>query len=60
MADVALDIRQRDGVFLAAETDGVALRSGARSAADAMHVIFGIVRQIEVEYMTDIRNMQTA
>ena len=44
MPDVLFDVRQRDGVFLAAEADGVALGAGARGAAYAMHVVFRIVR----------------
>jgi len=40
MSDVALDVGQRDGVFLATEADGIALGAGARGAADAMHVVF--------------------
>jgi hypothetical protein len=43
MSDVALDIRQGDGVFLAAEANGVALGAGARGAADAMHIVFRII-----------------
>src|SRR5277367_986678 len=35
MADVALDIRQGNGVFLATETDGIALGARARRASDA-------------------------
>jgi len=60
VADVLLDVRQRDGVFLAAEAYRVALGAGARSAADAMHIVLGIVRQIEVEDMAHVGNMQTA
>ena len=60
MADVALDVGQRDGVFLAAEADGVALGAGARGAADAMHVVFGIVRQVEIEHVAHVGNVQAA
>ncbi len=60
MSNVTLDIRQRDGVFLAAETDRVALGAGARGAAYAVHVVFRIVRQIEIEHMADVGNVQTA
>jgi hypothetical protein len=60
VADVALDVRQRDGVFLATEADGVAVGAGARGAADAMHVVFGIVRQVEIEHVADIGNVQAA
>ncbi len=60
MADVALDVGQRNGVFLAAETDGVAFGAGAGGAADAMHVVFRIIGQIEIEDMADIGNVQAA
>src|SRR5471032_2098131 len=51
VSDVTLDIRQRDGVFLTAEADGIAIGAGARGAADTMHIVLRIVRQIEIEYM---------
>jgi len=60
MADVAFDIGQRNGVFLATETDGIAFRTRARRAPDAMHVVFRIVRQIEVEHVAYVRNVQPA
>src|ERR1700736_6963228 len=60
MADVALDIGQRDGVLLAAEADGIAFGAGARGPADSMHIVFRIVRQIEIKYMAHIGNMQAA
>ena len=60
MTDVTLDVGERNGVFLAAEADGVAVGAGARGTADAMHVVFGIVRQIEVEHVADIGDVQAA
>jgi hypothetical protein len=36
-------------VVLAAEADRVALRAGARGAADAVHVVGAVLRQVEVE-----------
>ena len=47
-------------VFLAAEADGVALGAGARRAADAMHVVRGILRQVEVEHVADVGDVQAA
>ena len=44
MPDIAFDIRQGNGVFLTAKTDGIALGAGACGAADAMHVILGLMR----------------
>src|SRR5688572_14606961 len=60
VGDVGLDLWQGHGVFLAAEADGVALRAGACRAADAMHVIRGILRQVEIEDMADVGNVQAA
>src|SRR6185295_17972077 len=58
--DVVLDLGQRHGVFLAAEADRVALRAGARGAADAMHVVGGILRQVVVEHVTHVGDVQAA
>jgi hypothetical protein len=44
MADVALDVGQRDGILFAAKADGVAGGAGARRTSDAVHVVLGIVR----------------
>ncbi len=60
MADIALDVGQRNGVFLAAETDGVALGAGACSASDAMHIIFRVIRQVEVKHVAHVGNVQAA
>src|SRR6185503_18476396 len=49
--DVVLDVRQRHRVFLAAEADGVTLGAGARRAANAMHVVGGVLRQVVVEHV---------
>jgi hypothetical protein len=55
--DERLDVRQRDRLGLAAEADRVARRAGARGAADAVHVIFGILRQVVVENVAHARNV---
>jgi hypothetical protein len=39
MTDVLLDFGQRDGKFLARETDGISLGSRPRGAADAMNIV---------------------
>src|SRR5688572_24639148 len=39
VADVLLDLRERDRVLLAGEADRVALGAGARRAADAVHIV---------------------
>src|SRR5579871_4321486 len=60
MTDVALDVRQADRIFLATEADRVAFRAGARGAPDTMHVVLGVVRQIEVEHVAHVRDVQPA
>jgi hypothetical protein len=60
VAEVGLDLRERNGKFLAGEADGIALSAGARRAADAMHVVRRILRQIVVEDVADVGNVQTA
>src|SRR5262245_15924435 len=42
MADVGLDVGQREHVALAGEAHGVAALTGTRGAADAVHVILGV------------------
>ncbi len=44
MPDVAFDIGERNGVLLAAKTDGIAFGAGARRTAYAMHIVLGVVR----------------
>ena len=42
-ADIGFNIRQSDDVFLATETDCISFSTCARSATDAMHIIFRIL-----------------
>src|SRR5690348_7902182 len=58
--DVVLDFRQRHGVFLAREADGITFSPSACRAADAVYVVRGVLRQVKVEYVTDVRNVQPA
>src|SRR5690606_832560 len=60
LLDVRLDVRQRNGITLAGETDRVALGAKARGAADAMHVIFGVERQVVVVDVADAVDVQAA
>ena len=60
VSHITLDVGQRDRVLLAGEADGVALGPGAGRAADAMHVIGRILRQVEVEDVADVGNVQAA
>ena len=60
MPEVGLDFRQCDRVFLACEADGIAIGAGPRRSSDSVHVVGRILRQIEVEHMTDVRDVQSA
>src|SRR3546814_3915423 len=46
--DVRLDVRQALRIALAGEADRIALGAQPRGAADAVHVILGIERQVVV------------
>src|SRR5690606_19639454 len=55
--DGFFDVAQIRGFFCFAKGDGGAVASGASGAADAVDVAFGLVRQIEVEdvgYVVDV------
>src|SRR5580698_5229784 len=43
VADVGLDVRKGHRVLLAGEADGIALGPGPRGAADAVHVVGGVL-----------------
>ena len=59
-ADERFDVGQRDRVGFAAEADRVAGGAGARRAADSMHVVFGILRQVVVEHVAHAGHVQAA
>ena len=60
LPDVRLDVGQRHRVELAGEADRVALRTEARRAADAVHVVLGVERQVEIEDVAHVLDMQAA
>src|SRR5258706_3270024 len=60
VADERLNFRQRYRVFLAAEADGIAGGAGAGGAADAVDVVRGVLRQVVIEHVADVGNMQAA
>ena len=60
MPEIGLDFRQRNRVFLACEADGIPVATGPGCASDPVNVVRGILRQIEVEHVTDIRDVQPA
>jgi hypothetical protein len=60
MTDVVLDLRQRDRKLLTRETDCIAVGAGASRTAYPMYIVRGVLRQVVVEYVTDIGDVQTA
>jgi hypothetical protein len=60
LLDEALDVRQPHRVALAGEADRVALRAQARGAADAVHVVLGVERQVVVVDVADAVDVQAA
>src|SRR6056297_3214354 len=52
-----LDLTQKPDLFAGHEGDRVAIRPGARGAADPVNVIFRHFRQIEVEHMGHAGNV---
>ena len=60
MAQVSLDFRQGDRIFLAGEADRVTICAGSGSASDPMYVVSGVLRQVEVEHVTHIGDVQAA
>jgi hypothetical protein len=59
-ADERFDVGQRDGIGLATEADGVAGRAGACRAPDPVHVVFGVLGQIVIEYVAHAGYVQAA
>ena len=60
VSQVVLDFRQRHGELLAGEADRIDFRAGPGCAAYAMDIIRSILRQVEVEHVADIGNVQSA
>ena len=58
--DERLDLRQTLRVALAGEADRVAFRTQSRGAADAVHIVLGIERQIVVVDVRNAIDMQSA
>src|SRR5690606_19902754 len=56
----ALDVAQVIALVLGAEADRHALAAGARSTADAVDVLLGHVRQLEVDDVADARDVDAA
>lgn len=60
MANKLLNVYQRVRVILAGEADRVAGTARTGCASNAVYIIFRVLRQIEIEYMTHIRYVQPA
>src|SRR5690606_8479043 len=60
LLDVGLDVRQRHRVALAGEADRVAFLAQPRGAADAVHVVLGVERQVVVVDVLDAVDVQAA
>src|SRR6266478_7493778 len=60
LADQLLDRRDAPAVGRRNDGDGGAAASRAPGAADAMHVVVGVVRDVEVEDVADGGNVETA
>ena len=60
MTQVSLDFRQGHRIFLTGEADRVTVGSGSGRAANPVNVVSGVLRQVEVEHVTHIGNVQPA
>ena len=60
LADQLLDCRDASGVGGRNDGDRGAAASGAPGAADAMHVVVGVMRDVEVEDVADGGNVEAA
>src|SRR5262245_22096360 len=60
LADQCLDCGDGFAVRARDDRDRSAAAPGPAGAADAMHVIVGMVRHVEIEDVADVRNVETA
>ena len=60
LPDQLLDRAQKIALLVVAKRDGLALRAGARGAADAMDVGFRNLRQLEIDDMADAVDIDAA
>jgi len=56
--DEALHVREDEGVSLAGKADGVAIRPGPRRPSDPMDIVLGILRQVIVDDVGHVRDVQ--
>ena len=60
MPDEFFDVGQRYHIGFATEADRVARGAAACGAANPVHVIFGVLRQVVVDDAFHVRNVQAA
>ena len=60
MAGQLLDRRHREPVLRHGDGEGMSLQPGAAGAANAVDVILGVVRHVEIEHMRQPADVQTA
>ena len=60
LADQFLDRGQRFGIGGANDGDCGAGLAGAAGAADPVNIVVGVVRHVEIEDVTDVRNIEAA
>src|SRR5690606_33527798 len=59
-ADQSLDASQGEEVLAPHEGQGLAAGAGAAGAADAVHIVLGEARQLEVDHVRDARDIDAA
>src|SRR5690606_29268159 len=60
LLDQLLDIGQQALVLVRIDRQRVARGAGAAGAADAVHVVFGVVRQVVVDHRRQVRDVEAA
>ncbi len=60
MIDIGFDLHKRIRIFLARKANGIATIPGPCRAADSMYIVFRILRQIVIEHMAYVGDMQPA
>ena len=60
MANKRLNLGQGIDIIFTGETDGIPVFANACRATDSMHIILGILRQIKIDDMGDIWDVQAS
>src|SRR5262245_65201649 len=58
LSDQLLDCGHRLRIDRAHDGDGGAALAGAPGAADPVHIVVGVVRHVEIEYVADVRDIE--